>query len=112
MTQGSDSGGQRWVESRAVDSDVSGHERPAVQSRGPTVAWVTAALVVSLLLGGLAVAMPLPQVVAALGSGACIAQARRRSGREPRWVLSVLLGALMTLMAAAVVLAVSIAVTT
>jgi thiol:disulfide interchange protein len=112
MAQVADSTGQGRVARRAADSDVSDHERPGGQSRGHAVAWLIAALVVSLLLAGLAVAMPLPQVVAALGSGACIAQAQRHSGRNPRWVLSFFLGALMALTVAAVILAISIAMTT
>lgn len=106
-----DSTGPGWVDGRAAADGVSEHKRPTVQSRGRVVAWLIAALVVSLLLGALVIAMPLPQVVAALGSGACIAQARRHWGREPRWVLSFALGALMTLTAAALVLAVSLALT-
>lgn len=100
------------VADRATDGDASDHERPAVQSRSHAVAWLVAALVVSLLLGAWALAMPLPQVAAAAGSGACIAQARRHSGREPRWVLSFFFGALLTLTVAAVVLAISVAMTT
>ena len=112
MPQVADSTGQGWVAGRAADTEAFDDERPAVHSRGHAVAWLIAALLVSLLLAGLAVAMPLPQVAAAVGSGACIAQARRHLGRKPRWVLSFVLGALMALTMAAVVLAISLAMTT
>jgi len=112
MAHVADATGPGSVEGRAADSDGSRHQRPVVSSRGPAIAWLIAALVVSLLLGALVVAMPLPQVVAVVGSGACIAQARRHSGREPRWVVSLLLGALMTMAVTAAVFAITIAIST
>lgn len=100
------------VEGRAAVGGGSDHEGPAVHSRGPVVAWLIAALVVALLLAGLVVAMPLPQVASAVLSGACIAQARRCSGRKPRWVLSIVLGAVLTVLALAAVLGANLALTT
>jgi len=110
MPQVADSTGP--VEGRAAVSVGSDDEGPPDHSRGPVVAWLIAALVVALLLAGLAVAMPLPQVASALLSGACVAQARRHSGRKPRWVLSIVLGAVLTVLALAAVLATMLAITT
>jgi hypothetical protein len=38
-------------------------------------------------------------IPATLGTGACVAQARRHSGREPRWGLSMFLGAVAAMIA-------------
>jgi hypothetical protein len=86
-------------------------QHPDVPSRSRAFAWTLAALAVPVLVvlavyvnylmdllwfGVAAGALAIP---ATLGTGACVAQARRHSGREPRWGLSMFLGAVAAMIA-------------
>lgn len=89
------------------------HRSETAPSRAGGVAWTIAAVavpVVVVLVMSLSyasdlapvdfgVAAAVAAVLVAGGTGACVAQARRHFGREPRWGLSMFLGAVTAVIA-------------
>jgi hypothetical protein len=100
------------AERRAAPRTARAH-RTNAPSRPGGLAWSIAAvavpalgvLAIYLALGmdlaavGFGVAAGVVAIPVALGTGACIAQARRHFGREPRWGLSMFLGVVAAIIA-------------